>query len=87
MSCRSSCLSLLIFPSPNPSQQVLTRQLDQLMVHYDVLWIIQVAGERHHIRASELVCTIDSFIFPIRPENSILEKDRRVENTAHFLNQ
>lgn len=43
------------------------------MVHDDVLRIIQVAGKRHHVGPSEFVCTIDGFVFPVRPEDSILE--------------
>lgn len=43
------------------------------MVNYDVLGVIQVTGQRHHVRAGELVCSVDSFIFTICPEDSILE--------------
>lgn len=56
-----------------PCPQVLTRELDQLVVHDDVLGVIQVAGQRHHVRACELVCAVNGFIFTICPEDSILK--------------
>lgn len=46
------------------------------MVHYDVLGVIQVAGQRHYIRACELVGAIDGFIFTICPEDAILERSQ-----------
>lgn len=60
------------FTPPVPSQQVLTRQLDQFMVHYDVLGVVEVTSQRHHVRACELVGTIDGFIFTVCPKHSIL---------------
>lgn len=47
------------------------------MVHYDVLRVVQVAGQRNHIGACELVCTIDCFLFSISPEDSILDKGQK----------
>lgn len=47
------------------------------MVHYDVLGVVQVAGQRNHVRACELVCTVDCFLFPISPEDSILDKGQK----------
>lgn len=48
------------------------------MVHDDVLRIVQVAGECHHVGAGEFVCAVDGLIFPVCPEDSILEIRQKV---------
>lgn len=53
---------------------VLTRELNELMVDYDILWIVQVAGERRHVGATKFVCTINSLIFTICPKDPILQR-------------
>lgn len=57
------------------------------MVHYDVLGVVQVAGQRHYVRARELVCTVDSFIFTICPENAILYRERETSQYMRTFNE
>lgn len=56
------------------------------MVHNDVLGVVQVAGQRNHVRAGELVCAVDCFLFPISPEDSILDKGQKKKQKQKSFN-
>lgn len=53
---------------------LLTRQLDELVVDDDVLGVVQVAGQRRHVRATKFVCPINSLTLPVCPEDPILQR-------------
>lgn len=56
------------------TEDLLTWELNELMVDYDILRIVQVAGERHHVRATKFVCAINCLIFTICPKDPILQR-------------
>lgn len=49
-----------------------TRELDELVVDDDVLRVVEVAGQHHHVGAGELVCAVNGLTLPVGPEDSIL---------------
>lgn len=67
---------------------LLTRELNELMVDYDILRIVQVAGERHHVGATKFVCTVNSLIFTICPKDPILQRwQGYFKNIQHCVNR
>lgn len=48
------------------------------MVDDDVLRVVQVVGECHHVRTAELVGAVDGLVLPVRPEDPVLDRRRDV---------
>lgn len=48
------------------------------MVDDDVLRVVQVVGERHHVRTAELVGAVDGLVLPVGPEDPVLDGRRDI---------
>ena len=55
------------------------------MINYDVLRVVQVAGQRRDVGAGELVCAVDGFVFPVCPKDAILERTEEKKKNLIFI--